>query len=570
MRSLTLISVCLLLAIPCRARIITVDDDEAADFNNIQAAINDSNDGDTIIVADGTYTGNGNRDINFLGKAITVRSTDPNDPNIVAATIIDCNGTEANPHRGFTFNHGEEPNSVLAGLTITNGYGPNIPGVSYGSCGGAILCNDCSPTISHCNITGNSAGVYGGGVFCLWWDSRTIITNCTIAGNSAELGGGICYEFSYPVISHCTIADNSSYNSSRGYGGGGIRCLTYDPGGVPGLISNCTIKGNSAEGNGGGVFCDWKTDIIISNCTISGNSAGSGGGIFCWDFAINAMLKNCTITGNSADIGGGICCNGSSVHYTITNCILWDDTAGAGNEIAMYGGSSKSGYYHTAQYSVIQGGLAGVYNDYPFSSSWTWGPGNIDEDPCFVDPGFWDVNGVWIDGDYHLLSDSSCINAGDPNYIPEPNETDVDGDLRVIDGRVDIGADEFYNECFPPGHLDYAQWLDVGMPECWCYPRQCHGDADGLLGGSPKTGFYYCGPGDLNILVSAWLVKEPPFGPGIASIPNGICADFAHNLGGSHKSGFYRVGPVDLNILIACWLNFEPPYGPGIPPDCLP
>jgi hypothetical protein len=146
---------------------------------------------------------------------------------------------------------------------------------------------------------------------------------------------------------------------------------------------------------------------------------------------------------------------------------------------------------------------------------------------------------------------------------------DLDGSLRVIYGRGDIGADEFYNECFSPGHPDYAQWLAVGEPECWCYPRQCHGDADGIPGGGGKCATYYVGPGDLNILVSAWLVLEPGFGPGIASIPNGICADFAHDLGGSDKTGFYRVGPTDMNILIANWLVIEPGFGPGIPPNCL-
>ena len=63
---------------------------DPTDFNNIQAAIYDSNDGDTILVAPGIYIGQGNKDISFNGKAITVRSTDPNDPNIVESTIIDC------------------------------------------------------------------------------------------------------------------------------------------------------------------------------------------------------------------------------------------------------------------------------------------------------------------------------------------------------------------------------------------------------------------------------------------------------------------------------------------------
>ncbi|MHC4113457.1 MAG: hypothetical protein ACYSUY_20480, partial [Planctomycetota bacterium] len=124
-------------------------------------------------------------------------------------------------------------------------------------------------------------------------------------------------------------------------------------------------------------------------------------------------------------------------------------------------------------------------------------------------------------------------------------------------------------ECFPPAHPDYAQWLAAGEPECWCNPRQCHGDADGQLGGSPKTGYYAVGPTDLNILVSAWLVLEPPQGIGIGSIPNGICADFAHDLGGCVKCSWYHVGPTDLNILISNWLVKEPPFGLGVPTNCL-
>jgi hypothetical protein len=131
--------------------------------------------------------------------------------------------------------------------------------------------------------------------------------------------------------------------------------------------------------------------------------------------------------------------------------------------------------------------------------------------------------------------------------------------------------------CFGPhpclgcycGQVDYDQWWLLGAPACWCYLRQCHGDADDLMGGSSKTGFYAVGPTDLNILIAGWLVKEPGFGPGIASIPNGICADFAHDQGGSAKTGFYRVGPTDLNILIANWLVKEPGFGPGIPADCI-
>ena len=117
------------------------------------------------------------------------------------------------------------------------------------------------------------------------------------------------------------------------------------------------------------------------------------------------------------------------------------------------------------------------------------------------------------------------------------------------------------------GGADYAEWAAVGKPVCWTYPRQCHGDADGK-GVAGTTGTYYVGTDDLNILISAWQVKEPPFGPGIGSIENGICADFNHAKEGSAETGWYRVGQNDLNILVANWLVKEPPVGAGVPADC--
>jgi hypothetical protein len=123
-------------------------------------------------------------------------------------------------------------------------------------------------------------------------------------------------------------------------------------------------------------------------------------------------------------------------------------------------------------------------------------------------------------------------------------------------------------ELLPASHPDYAEWVAVGKPACWAYPRQCHGDADGLKEGSAKNGFHYVGLQDLNVLVAAWQIKEPPLGPGIAAIENGICADFARDQEGSAKSGFFRVGITDLNVLVANWLVKETPAGPGVPGDC--
>ncbi|MBN1345115.1 MAG: hypothetical protein JXQ73_20640 [Phycisphaerae bacterium] len=114
-----------------------------SEYATIQAAIDASSDGDEVIIAVGTYEGNGNRDLDYGGRAITVQSTDPNDPNVVAATVIDCGCDPNDPpldpndyHRGFYFHGGEGPNSAVAGLTIANGFidtdGPYDPN----ACGG--------------------------------------------------------------------------------------------------------------------------------------------------------------------------------------------------------------------------------------------------------------------------------------------------------------------------------------------------------------------------------------------------------------------------------------------------
>jgi hypothetical protein len=215
MRGSILFLACLLIVFPCQAGTITVDDDGPADFNNIQAAINAAGNMDIVVVSPGTYTGTGNRDIDFLGKAITVRSTDPNDLTIVAATIIDCNGTPEDPHRGFHFHSGEDADSLIVGLTIMQGH------TDYG---GGILCFDSSPTISHCVIRDNSTysawGHAGGGIYCDSSGSPAhrspTITRCILRRNTAYFGGGMYNVQSSPALTNCIIADNQTWSSGAG------------------------------------------------------------------------------------------------------------------------------------------------------------------------------------------------------------------------------------------------------------------------------------------------------------------------------------------------------------------
>ena len=110
----------LLLAAGSSATTYIVDPDGTGNFPTIQAAIDFSSDGDIIELAAGTFRGDGNRNLDLGGKAVTVRSQG----DVPEECIIDCGGSDADPDqtlRGFTFNSGEGPGSIVRGITITNG-----------------------------------------------------------------------------------------------------------------------------------------------------------------------------------------------------------------------------------------------------------------------------------------------------------------------------------------------------------------------------------------------------------------------------------------------------------------
>jgi subtilisin family serine protease len=339
-----------------------------AEYPTIQEAVDQAWDGygETVLVADGIYTGHGNRDIDFRGKSITVKSENGPDN-----CIINCNASSTQPHRGFYFVSGETADSILDGFTITNGYVTRY--APAGQLGGGIYCNSSSPTIANCYIT----------------------------QNTAELGAG-----------------------------GGLCCENSDL-----IIRNCIISANRARG-AGAIYCINKSNMTISNTVVSGNigQTQSCGGIYI-DYS-RATVNNCTIVGNWANwYGGGIRCYYHAT-ATVTNSILWANQAMLGGpQIALLDFSTV-----TASFSDINGGQPDVYTKNKCTVN--WGKGNIDIEPSFADPGFWDGD-LWIDGDYHLLEYSLCIDAGDPNYLLDPDETDIDGQTRLWDGRVDIGADEY-------------------------------------------------------------------------------------------------------------------------------
>lgn len=250
-----------------------VDPAGAGDYPTIQAAIDAAEEGDVIELTDGTFTGTGNREISFRGKAITVRSQN----GIPEACIIDCQGSVNAKRRGFSFSSGEGSGSVLEGLTITGG---------YSQYGGAMLCISASgPTIDDCVFSGNAAEVYGGGIYCDH-DCTPAITHCAFYANEAVIfGGGIfCDNTSVSTIAYCTFSANQS-----SYGGGVFarRCAL--------TLTNCTLSGNSGQ-YGGGIYGSDQSNFTLENTLIAFGSTGEA--VYC-DGASSATLTSCDIFGNA-------------------------------------------------------------------------------------------------------------------------------------------------------------------------------------------------------------------------------------------------------------------------------
>ena len=194
------------------------------EYSTIQAAIDNCNHGDTVIVSPGTYV----ERINFSGRNIILRSNEPNNPGIVSATIIECPQPEAvrrgqapeNKGSVITFENGETSQAVLTGFTITGGYGTLNNVIEEGIVwGGGIFCVNASPTITQNVITNNNVvmsdqGIagYGGGIACL--ESGAIIYRNIIKDNTAYAGAGIMTYLSESVICDNLIYDNC--NSWRG------------------------------------------------------------------------------------------------------------------------------------------------------------------------------------------------------------------------------------------------------------------------------------------------------------------------------------------------------------------
>ncbi len=275
-------------------------------YPTIQEAIDAADDGDEIVVDVGIYR----ESIDFKGKDIILRSTDPDDPSVVDQTIIDGGGGGT----VVSFRSGESEEAVLNGFTVTRGSGIVVSGGSTpviknnviedndAEYGAGLAIFDSSPQVLDNLIISNS-GFLGGGIFIE--ESSPLIEGNEITRNHAEMGSGVVIiSNSAPELLNNTITDNTADR----LGGGIVVAVNSTP-----SIKGNTITENIAERNGGGILVEESEPIIEEN-TISRNRAANGGGIF----LVNSMTTALLIAYNeiaeniAAIAGGGLYMEGSS------------------------------------------------------------------------------------------------------------------------------------------------------------------------------------------------------------------------------------------------------------------
>lgn len=522
MDRLVAVLIACLLVVPCSAGLITVDDSGAADYQTIQGAIDNSQDGDTIVVRPGTYR----EQIVFSGRRVTLRSEAPDDPAVVEATVIASDSSYS-----VSFDFGEGRDSVLEGFTIT---------------GRGVFCAGSSPTISknvihdcaEAGVTGESSA------------APTIVGN-TIVSNELEgihgcdgLIEGNTIAHNETGIAYCNgpIRDNEiTDNVMEGIyvSGGPIERNTIRRNSAGIAYGDGLIQGNeiSYNGDAGGLyFCNGD---VIGN-VIVGNVAEFDGGAL---YACQGWILNNIIAGNRTDGNGGALrdCN----QWICGNTIVGNVAVARGGGLSRCAGTVCNNIIAFNRATFAGGVYGSSHNSYNafwanaggnFGGDATVGAGDFVANPLFADNGSWDAGGtdpidddVWTNGDYHLSSQigrwdpeagrwvtdevtSPCIDAGDPGSV-------WSAELWPHGRRVNLGA---------YGGTGQASWSlsDVGHPADLNHdgPIDCR---------------------DLGLLAGQWLLEE-----------DWLAGDL-------NREGV--VDFVDFAILAASWRMGPPPPTPPEP-----
>ncbi len=309
---------------------------------------------------------------------------------------------------------------------------------------------------------------------------------CVALGNNATLigftltngatpsveayGGGVLCLSTTAVLSNCVLVGNSAY-----YGGGAAL----------GTLDDCILSNNVALDSGGGSY-----ESTLNNCLLTGNSASSGGAVASEQANNTTILNNCTIYGNSAsESGGGFTCAGgiANAYLYATNCIIFGNTAPTGPNYYGFGGFA----FFCCCTAPLPAGI-----------------GNFTNNPDFVNAAA---------GDFHLQSNSPCINAG-PTWAV--SATDLDGNPRIVGGFVDIGAYE-YQLLEPPAVIPSFQATYMGVStgivvsftgQVSGYPTASSwnfGDGTVLSNQLPTVSHSWTAPGDYDVTLTGYSAGYP-------------------------------------------------------------
>jgi len=384
----------------------------------------------------------------FPGMTIELNSGQLSLTDTTGTTTIDGSGASVTVY-GTNFSRvltvGAGVSAELSSLTIIGGHAV-FNGSDYMTGNGGGISNFGDLTVSSCIFTNNDAAYEGGGIYNALGAHLTVTGGTTFTRNSADYGGGIGNRGELTVSG----GSNISYNSAASSGGGiqnaaGIITVTsstlshnsasYSGGGINNTwemtIRDSVLSYNSAEGKGGGISTVYG-EVVIDESTLSGNSTtGYGGSIYNSDGGLT--ISGSTLAYNSAETGGGI------ASYRPTVSILYD-TLVAQNFLHNSEPPSPSDIEGTfevsSSYTLISDGSGGLDASH----------GNLlgtPASPLDAKLGPLQYNGGPT-STHALLDGSPAINTGDPAILPDPDQFDQRGEgfLRVVGGRIDIGAVE--------------------------------------------------------------------------------------------------------------------------------
>ncbi len=374
----------------------------------IQDAIDIADPDDEIVVTNGLYGIGGRVAIGslvnrvYIDRPLNVHSV--NGPDFTTIRGVQVTGTtngDGAIRCVLFFGRG-----ILSGFTIKDGATlTNFGSVNVDSGGGGIayVNNLNGPAIvSNCVITGCSAFNDGGGV------AGGIYYNCVFTNNSARSGGGGDGSFFNCVFIHNFATQGGGANSGHLTGCKLIGNYAQYGGGTYGSdVTDCIFVGNSAAVQGGADVGD-QNSWQLRSCIVISNSAPVGGGVF------NRGLINCTLVGNSASNSGG----------AISRCLM-------GNSVSYYNSAPTDANFDPAS----------TLTNCCTTPLALRGPRNFTNEPAFLD---------LANGNYRLQSNSPCIDAGYNNLLTNALSqvllTDFDGQTRMVNGTVDVGAFEFRSE----------------------------------------------------------------------------------------------------------------------------